>query len=255
MMEQLTQKKPNLDLLPGGFESDMAINLDPPTYIKSLKIQPGIYEFNNALTCDDVDKLISVMNSSTNFSSVTIQGRKDIIDDRIGSVRTSIWSEQIANEIWKKIKGIIPNRTFNEYSRTDWWQHEVKTSIWKPIGFSPLLRFMKYKTNGQHYAHYDAGFIYPDPSIRTLMSVVIYLTTNEKGGSTRFINDKQNHICEYNRNHNDWDRETRDDEVFYKVQPLKGKILLFDHRICHDVEKYLGTERIIIRGDIIFKAI
>lgn len=38
----------------------------------------------------------------------------------------------------------------------------------------------------------------------------------------------------------------------------KGKILLFNHRECHDVQQYDGAEatgRIIIRGDVIYERI
>ena len=37
------------------------------------------------------------------------------------------------------------------------------------------------------------------------------------------------------------------------VRPQLGSALLFDHRLCHDVEHYVGgTPRVIVRGDIVF---
>jgi hypothetical protein len=138
---------------------------------------------------------------------------------------------------------------------TDWWQGDKLRTIWYPVGFSPMLRFMRYDSGGQHYAHYDAGFIYPNDNYRTLQSVVIYLTTNTDGGATRFIEDNQMHLPVWERNHQDWTREVQPSEVLYSSQPQMGKMLIFDHRLCHDVEMYRGNDpRIIIRGDIVFQA-
>ena len=115
---------------------------------------------------------------------------------------------------------------------------------------------MKYESGGQHYAHYDAGFIYPDDKYRTLQSIVIYLTTNVAGGSTRFIQDGQSTVPMRERKTEDWLREVEPNEVITSVYPKKGNILFFDHRLCHDVEKYFGNgPRIIVRGDIIYQAI
>ena len=107
-----------------------------------------------------------------------------------------------------------------------------------------------------HFAHYDAGYFYDDTDYRTLKSMVIYLTTNETC-ATRFINDKNETVPVWLRNHSDWSRKTRENEVVLKSKPVAGRALIFDHRLCHDVEEYDGKEgsRIIIRGDIIYKKI
>jgi len=115
---------------------------------------------------------------------------------------------------------------------------------------------MKYERGGQHFAHYDAGFIYPDDNYRTLQSIVIYLTTVNCGGATRFIQDSQQNIPIWERNHLDWTREAASSEVLAISQPQAGSILVFDHRECHDVEIYSGEHpRIVIRGDIIYRSV
>jgi hypothetical protein len=138
---------------------------------------------------------------------------------------------------------------------TDWWQkNPTKARKWRAVGVSPLLRFMRYEKGGQHYAHYDAAYVYEDPKVRTLMSFVLYLTTNENGGATRFIRDGQHTVPILERNHADWDRPVEKDEVLLSVSPRKGRLVMFDHRLCHDVEPYAGNEpRIIIRGDVIYQ--
>ena len=64
------------------------------------------------------------------------------------------------------------------------------------------------------------------------------------------------HLRTKDRLFEDWKRQAKPEEVVASVRPEKGKVLFFDHRICHDVEKYLGNKsRIIIRGDIVFWAL
>jgi hypothetical protein len=87
--------------------------------------------------------------------------------------------------------------------------------------------------------------------------MVIYLTTNQIG-ATRFIEDGQKDIPIFDRKHDDWDRKVLSSEVITGSLPEKGKVLLFNHRECHDVEQYDGGEktgRIIIRGDVIYEKV
>ena len=40
------------------------------------------------------------------------------------------------------------------------------------------------------------------------------------------------------------------------VRPAAGDALVFDHRICHDVERWDGPgERVIVRGDVVYEAV
>ena len=60
----------------------------------------------------------------------------------------------------------------------------------------------------------------------------------------------------WERSHEDWIREVEDSEVVTAVRPTRGSAMIFDHRLCHDVEAYSGdVSRIIVRGDIIFEAL
>ena len=114
----------------------------------------------------------------------------------------------------------------NETS-TDWWQDDHHR-IWEPVAISPMLRFMRYQNDSEHYSHYDAGYFYPDNIHRTLKSLVIYLTTNE-GGATRFINDNQKFIPVWERNHSDWSRRAKETEIMYSSYPETGKAIIFNH--------------------------
>lgn len=249
--------KPNMALVPGGWEPKPyeVPSLDDPTDCIFLSNHAMLIK--NALSWSECDLLMDLMNLSPKMESVSIQGRKDVPDYRIGSTRTSIWSSLLAEQLWKKLKIYLSDREHQMHKRspTDWWQGNKNRTGWTPIGLTPMFRFMRYDAGGQHYAHYDAGFIYPDDNYRTLKSVVIYLTTNKEGGATRFIEDDQGALPIWDRKHEDWTREAYSKEVITKVQPRRGNILVFDHRLCHDVETFTGIEpRIIIRADLLFKS-
>jgi len=254
--------KPEIDKIPGGWESsffpflrevhkgEIGVESGPKNYGRA-------HIFKNLFTERECDEMVRMFMQSPNFEDVSIQGRKDVPDDRVGSIRTTVWNTGLAEEMWyKKFSNILFNRSvFSSTTPTDWWQGDKSRRIWYTHGISPMMRFMKYEKSGQHYAHYDAGYIYPDDNFRTLYSFVLYLTTSKNGGATRFIQDNQSHLNVWERNHEDWIREAREDEVVFKSEAVKGNVLIFPHRYCHDVEQYLGDEpRIIIRGDIIFKA-
>lgn len=252
----LKHSVPDMSKLPGGWHPSNSIKLsNNSTVHKQRLIDDSVFILHDVLSQDDCTNLINFMNSSNNFTSVGIHGRNDTATCGVGSLRTTAWSEAISEELWSKIRNHTDQRDMNNYSSTDWWQLG-KYRRWTPIGVSPLLRFMNYQTGGQHYAHYDAGYIYPDNRYRTLMSLVCYLTTNWDGGTTRFIHDGQSSLPIWERNHDDWIRPAESYEVIHATPPQRGSILVFDHRLCHDVECYLGSSpRIIIRADLIFKAI
>jgi hypothetical protein len=253
----MNTQKPNIKSLPGGWEPLFKIELNKILGC-GLESHNGILIFKNILSKDECENMIKEFMQSPNFENVSIHGRKDVPDDRTGSIRTTAWCPQLAEELWtKKLSELfIETITFNEKSPTDWWQGDKTRTHWKSIGISPMMRFMKYEKDGQHFAHYDAAYIYPNDNIRTLFSMVIYLTTNENGGSTRFIKDDQDDINVWDRDHKDWIREVVTDEVLFSSKPIQGNILIFPHRMCHDVEKYIGeSPRIIIRGDVICESI
>jgi len=172
------------------------------------------------------------------------------VPDKVGNYRLSNWNPELANILWKRIQVFLPfERIMDAWTPTD---HEGHYN-WRPVGVSPLLRFIRYKEGGQLVGHYDAAYRESD-SRRTLMSLVIYLTTNACG-ATRFLRDPQIGKRMDEMDFNDWDRAGRDDEVILLNKPSNGDAILFDHRLLHDGEP-LGLndpEKVIIRTDIVFE--
>lgn len=250
----LIHTKPDSSKIPGFFEPNVNFKLD--NIIKSESIQI-VEEF---LTPSDIVNIIELFEQSPIREQVSIQGLKNIVCG-IGSERTTMWSEELASQLTIKLK----EKDFNNYyksnilSRTDSWQHVTnRRHLWELVGFSPMLRFMSYLDGGEHYAHYDAGYIYSDTEYRTLKSIVIYLTTNTTG-ATRFIIDNQDNIPQPDRINIDWSIEAEQKQIALESFPKAGNMLVFDHRLCHDVSKFIpkneNEKRMIIRGDLIYKLI
>lgn len=174
---------------------------------------------------------------------------------KVGSWRSTVYSPELAERIWTRVRPFLaPSREFDSFAMTDWGGHPV----WRPIGVNPAFRFIWYDKGGELVVHYDAGFDPGDGVTHTLMSLVLYLNDcdSKHGGRTRFIRDSQRHLEYAGRNFSDWTREARPDEVVAAVSPVKGRALLFDHRVLHDSEPWSGaTPKVIIRTDILFEKV
>lgn len=172
--------------------------------------------------------------------------------DKIGNYRLSNYNEELADILWARLKPFLPDaRIMNAYTPTDHEGH----ALWKPVGVSPLFRFIRYKEGGELVAHYDATY-QESTKRRTLMSMVIYLTTNNRG-ATRFLKDPQAGKTMSEMNFADWDRAGNDDEVISSHSPNNGDAIIFDHRMLHDGEplKEGDPEKVIIRTDIMFEKV
>lgn len=179
-------------------------------------------------------------------------------DYGVGSVRVTNYDVDFAKFLTEELSPHIPSiLRLNEHSPVDWQSQNPKGyNVWAFEGVSPVFRYMRYEANGEHFPHYDAPYISPeDPYIRTLMSGVLYLTTN-KSGATGFIEDNQNDKPFTERDTSDWTRQANVSEVLNWSLPEKGKIIIFPHQVCHNVFPLLeNEERIIIRFDLFFNAL
>lgn len=239
------------------------VRQDTPT---RFEIVEGVYAVTGpALSEAQVSTLIEAFAHQQTFP---VDGSGHVSSNgRVGSMRATAWSPPLAEALWPSLKGHVhamlggSHLRANDYFPTDWYgipEVRAEHRVWRAVGLSPVLRFMRYERGGEHNTHYDAGYDYGfHAGRRTLLSVVWYLTTcpPSLGGCTRFIEDGQGNIPTYKRNHDDWTRRALEDEVLLSVSPVMGHALVFPHRAAHDVQAWNGdTPRIIIRGDVVFEA-
>lgn len=246
------ERRPPPGALPGEWEPP-PIALDPVTMPAWVQLSIGhgfAMRVHSALTDADCARLRDAMARSGRAEPVGVTGIKGGYG--VGSVRATAWSPDLAASLWSRLRPAVPSVRFvDEHSPAD----AAGRRSWRVVGLSPVLRFMRYDAGGRHLCHYDAGYDYGDGR-RTLLSVVFYLTDALDSGATRFVRDGQERLPVRERDFSDWDRDTRDDEVILAVHPARGDALLFDHRLCHDVQRWDGPgERVIVRADVVYEAI
>ena len=254
-----TETRPADSVVPGAWDPPV-VKLDPLVAvpaIERLAAVPGLaLRVAFVLTTDDCARLRDAMAASGRAQPVGVTGVRDSYG--VGSVRATAWSPELARALFARLRPVLPSvRFLDERSPTDAFatEHRHGHRTWRLVGLSPLLRFMRYDPGGRHLCHYDAGFDYGDGR-RTLLSVVFYLSDASGSGATRFVRDGQEGLPARERDVSDWVRDTREDEVIARVYPREGEALVFDHRLCHDVERWDGPgPRVIVRGDVVYEAI
>ena len=210
------------------------------------------------LSAEECDRLIVALDCHADPVPVGVTGVSG--SPGIGSMRATAWGPELAGALWERLAPVVPSvRFLDERTPTDGHATADRTGhrSWRVVGLSPVLRFMRYEPGGRHWTHFDAGYDYGDGR-RTLLSVVLYLTASGPGhgGATRLVRDGQEALAVWARDHRDWDRDTRADEVLVAVVPERGAAFVFDHRIGHDVERWDGPgPRVVIRADVVYEAI
>ena len=243
---------PPLDKLPAGTNFDENILMIGEVGIRK-EISEGAFLLEKILHADDIKALRTIFQQAPKKEEVSALGlKKSEKEQYFGSERVSLWAPELAEQLYQLLLPFLSERKFNDFSRTDFWQ-EPAAFRWKPIGLSPLLRMMSYPKGAEHLPHYDAAFFYPNAKFRSLMSVIFYLSSHEKGGATRILKDGQDEIREKERKHFDRNYPALQEEVKFKVKPKAGSVFLFDHRLFHDAEP-CEEERILIRTDLVFEA-
>lgn len=170
----------------------------------------------------------------------------DPATDPVGSWRATALSDSVAVALWQRIATLTPTHADTS------WATDHEGASWRAVGVNPLLRFIRYTDGGRLIPHYDAPFA-ADERTRTLQSLVIYLGSTASGGRTRFLRDPQLALPFADRDHADWPREARPDEIRSHVEPEHGAGLLFPHRLLHDSEPVRGGAKLLLRTDIVYR--
>ncbi len=254
-----TERCPTPGAVPGAWDPPQ-ITLDPPLGLpepRRLEAPRGLAMLvRGVLSLSDCARLCLAMERSGGAEPVGVTGARDGYG--VGSVRATAWSPELGAALWGRLRPAVPSvRFLGETSPTDHFATGTRSGhrSWRVVGLSPLLRFMRYEPGGRHLCHYDAGFDYGDGR-RTLLSVVLYLEGAPGSGATRFVRDGQESLPARSRDYSDWIRDTLDEEVIASVQPEPGAALVFDHRLCHDVQRWEGPgARVIVRADVVYELI
>lgn len=173
--------------------------------------------------------------------------------DEIGSLRATTFSPELADYLWACVAPHLSSPLIAE----DDPQVDIKPgSIWRPIGVSPLMRFIRYDQGGLLVPHYDAPFAYDEKQM-TLKSLVLYADNQSiTGGATRFLRDDRLDDSVADRDLHDRTELAKSEDVIESVNPNAGSVIVFDHRILHDSEPVESTaqggRKVIVRTDVVY---
>lgn len=229
--------------------TNFTIVQDHPLYLSKIKLPEQL--------CDTIVATYNTFGKDS-FYHVGVNGTSDQTEGK-GSFRVTNYDPEFAKYLTRLFveQGEVVRIKLNELSSVNWQEDNPdKLSTWEFVGISPMFRYMEYTQGSEHFPHYDSPY-YKDesPLLRTLMSGVLYLTTN-KSGATGFIDDGQKDIPFIERDTSDWKQQATNQQTINWYLPTKGRMLFFPHQECHTVFPLQEDEkRIIIRFDFYFRAV
>lgn len=198
------------------------------------KVSPSCFiQIPDLLSREEVSRLLNFIKEQ-HWVPVGLDGIKENFKtgDAVGSYRLSIYHEEMAKNLWRRLESI---------------KDKLLDDEWIPVGVNPLFRVIIYKEGGELIPHYDAPYI-QDNTTMTRQSMVIYLTDNNEG-TTDFLKDDQDGLIEKDYS----DRPNYQGKLITRFMPVSGSSLIFNHRLLHSVEPLSKEDKIIIRTDIIYK--
>lgn len=230
------------NLVPENVSPNVTLHL-PDILAQSVVSGPIVCQISNGVVQIDTDldfygivnEAFSIHQKAGHVYPVSFNGLKDINDEKIGSHRACMHSKHLANHLTEVVR---------KADILDLNQHGQEF-----LNVSQYFRVMKYTEGGEHAPHYDSDYQFPNRKYLTKYSLVMYLT-NCASGEIFFCHDKRQ-----DHDQTDWNLQATDDEIYLKILPKKGRIVIFDHSLCHGVLPFTdkNKERLIIRGDLIYK--
>lgn len=99
----------------------------------------------------------------------------------------------------------------------------------EPVGLNEMWRYYRYVPGERFKLHRDGSHVRNEYE-RSLLTLLIYLNDDFEGGATGF-------------------------ERKFDIQPLKGRAVIFEHRIKHEGKPLQSGTKYVLRTDIMFKGI
>lgn len=122
---------------------------------------------------------------------------------------------ELANQLFLKLEKYNQNSHFSEMT-----------------ALNERIRFCRYQ-QGQSFSTHQDGVYYPNEFQASKYTFLVYLNEDFKGGMTEFFTSKIDTISIKN------------------IQPKKGTLIIFDHRIWHKGSIIIDGNKYILRSDII----
>jgi prolyl 4-hydroxylase len=96
------------------------------------------------------------------------------------------------------------------------------------VGANPRLRLYRYGPGERHGAHWDT-VVELDDGVRSMLTLVVYLNDDFVGGETEFP------------------------ELGKRIEPRRGRALLFQHRVLHEATAVTAGAKLVLRTDVLYR--
>ena len=201
--------------------------IDPPYILPMTTVKLPCCKRNEgkfAIYIDDVfteeecEELIVASEAIGYKRALVIAGDRHEYDPLTrNNMRCVIDDHVMANKIFDRIKEYVPE-TFDGR---------------KLVGINTRLRFLRYEEGQYFKAHYDGSYNAPNGD-KTLITLQLYLREGT-GGATRFLVNGRGEYCD--------------------VEPIRGRVLMFEHNILHGGAEVEEGVKYVIRTDILYRKI
>lgn len=186
--------------------------------------------------------------------------------EHAGSFRAMAWAEDFVEQMNSALR-YVPQELrgshgFIDYDRGILEAPFRERRVYRQLGSTPWMRFMRYSSGGMHVPHYDAPYHNEAERYITLFSWVLYLNDvpNDQGGAFQFVDNGfgDSHVRElYEKGAlGDWRRMAYRHEIINSIQPRAGRLLVFPHWLCHQVQAFTASDQVpyrtMIRGDLAY---
>lgn len=125
--------------------------------------------------------------------------------------RLIVDDESWASALWNRVRLVFPH-----------------VNGCAPVGINERFRFYRYQPGQYFRAHQDGYYQRPGTRVRSVFTVMLYLSSVEQGGATRF----------YDADHT--------------VTPRAGMVCAFVHRQLHAGEEVVRGEKWVLRTDVMY---
>ncbi|KAL9642562.1 hypothetical protein ABK040_011128 [Willaertia magna] len=184
-----------------------------------------IFILKEFLTKEECNHLI---NECENIGFETSDDIKDEYPKEYrNSERMIILNNELANNLWNRLKYFIKNKDFNNMT-----PYGFNTQgIWIPVRLNNCFLFTKYKENTYFKTHYD-GMYKNNLQECSIFTFTLYLNDNFKGGNLIFRDE--------------------DKSILQQYRPTQGDAVLFNHDCLHEGETVTEGIKYIFRTSVMF---
>ena len=216
-----------IDLSPIYNKPKRTIKKTVKKFLKGSEEQNGPLAFvvDNVCTLEECNALIQLSendpNSAYEDALVNVGGKQALNQGVRNNLRYIRDDFVISSEIFNRISHLLP-QTWNEESF--------------PLScLNERLRFLKYKPGQRFKVHHDVHYRRNDHSETSFVTLQLYLNEGFKGGETTFV------------------EKGYEDDVRIPVVPKTGRVLIFEHRLCHEGSELTEGVKYVIRTDVMYK--